>query len=131
MMYRAYDLSLLYLREMIKEEGLKLDSSLKDVLTTIASEKSIPLDELLKFSQIIVGEQVIASTGLKVELPVMEENRFGEIAFLIVQYKIQKGGIHLDANLRRKVGHRAAKMGITVDEAMDFTRIVVNKAFFE
>lgn len=130
-MFREYELSLLFLKEDFKEKGVRLNPSFKEELKSISKEMSVSFEDLLMFTQIIVGELVSTSTGIKVRLPAMNETKMGQLAFFIMVYKLRKEGIHLDAKLRRQVGHRASKIGISTDEAMVFTKLMVTAAFFD
>jgi hypothetical protein len=55
----------------------------------------------------------------------MDQTRMGEIALKIVKEMMKKKGIHLGTNLKRELGNEAKRLGITRQEALAFSRAVI------
>ena len=50
----------------------------------------------------------------------MDEKRRGEIAVMVVRQKFAENGIRLSSDFRRDAGNAAKKIGISIEEAMEF-----------
>ncbi|MFZ2975197.1 MAG: hypothetical protein WA055_01030 [Candidatus Moraniibacteriota bacterium] len=57
----------------------------------------------------------------------MDEIRKGQIALLYLKNKIREEGVRLTPNMKRQVGNTAKAIGISVEEAMEFTEILVRE----
>lgn len=59
----------------------------------------------------------------------MTPERRKEIALKYVQFRVRKEGVVLDPNpLRRSIGETAKGMGIPIEEAVEFTRLLIQEA---
>lgn len=62
----------------------------------------------------------------------MSEKRMGEITLILVKKQIRQERIPLDpAEVRRRLGDKAKEFGISLDEAMQFTEMLLSEAFAE
>lgn len=63
----------------------------------------------------------------------MDEVRRGEIALLVLKEKVREEGVLIKKNMRRELGNSAKRIGITLEEAEEFTeglvRDLVEEAF--
>lgn len=57
----------------------------------------------------------------------MDEVRKGQIAFAYLKNKLHEEGVRLTPDLRRQVGNTAKAIGISTEEAMEFTEIIVRE----
>ncbi len=57
----------------------------------------------------------------------MDETRKGQIALLYLKNKPREDGVRLTPNFRRQVGNTAKAIGISVDEAMEFSELLVRE----
>ncbi len=57
----------------------------------------------------------------------MTEQRKGEIALLIFEMRIMEDGFTFDQNTRRHIGNTAAKIGISLDEGLQFMEEMMTK----
>ena len=57
----------------------------------------------------------------------MDNIRKGQIAIAYLKNKLREEGVRLTPNLRRQVGNTAKAIGISVEEAMEFTEITVRE----
>lgn len=55
----------------------------------------------------------------------MDAIRQGEIALLLLKDKIRQSGIKLSLNTRREIGNTAKTIGISLEEATEFSEILV------
>lgn len=62
------------------------------------------------------------SKGIK-----MEQKRQGEIALALFKLKLGEDGIRIKLDVRREIGDAAKKLGIPIDEAMEFYEIIVRE----
>lgn len=61
----------------------------------------------------------------------MDEKREGEIALRFLKWKLREDGVRLTPNPRRQVGNVAKAIGVSVEEAMEFTEGLVREAVDE
>ncbi|MDP4009233.1 MAG: hypothetical protein Q8P71_02330 [bacterium] len=57
----------------------------------------------------------------------MNEDRKGQIAFLLVKHQLRKKGVRLTRSFRREVGNEAKAIGIPIEEAMEFVELIVRE----
>lgn len=57
----------------------------------------------------------------------MTEERKKEIALLYVKYKMQKEAIVFNSETKRRIFNTAKEIGITPEEAMEFTELIVRE----
>lgn len=57
----------------------------------------------------------------------MDEIRKGQIALAFLKHKLRRDGARITPNLRREVGNTAKAIGISFDEAMEFTECLVRE----
>lgn len=57
----------------------------------------------------------------------MQKARKGEIAVLVLKYKLSREGVRLGPDFRRDVGNTAKAIGISFDEAMEFVEEMVRE----
>ena len=58
----------------------------------------------------------------------MDAARKGEIALLVLKAKIRRDGVRLGPNHRRETGNAAKEIGITFEEAMEFSEELIREA---
>jgi len=63
----------------------------------------------------------------KEETGVMDETRRGQIALLYLKNKLREEGVRLTPNFRRQAGNTAKAIGISVEEVMKFSEIIVRE----
>jgi len=63
----------------------------------------------------------------RMEWKEMDETRKGQIAILYLKNKLREDGVRLTPNFRRQVGNTAKAIGISVDEAMEFSELLVRE----
>ena len=61
----------------------------------------------------------------------LTEIRKGEIALLLFKARMHKDGIRIKPDMRREVANEAKKIGISVDEAMEFLKLITEEMFAE
>lgn len=59
----------------------------------------------------------------------MSEKRMGEIALLHVKDKLRREGATVKPNMRRALAQEAKDLGISVEEAVEFTEILTREVF--
>jgi len=57
----------------------------------------------------------------------MDISRQGEIALLYLKNKIRKDGVKISPNMKREIGNTAKAIGISVEEATEFSEIIVRE----
>ena len=57
----------------------------------------------------------------------MTEERKGQIALLVLKKQLREEGIRLKGDIRRQIGDNAKKIGISTDEAMEFSESLVRE----
>lgn len=57
----------------------------------------------------------------------MDDIRKGQIAFAYLKNKIREEGIRLMPNFRIQVGNTAKSIGISVEEAMEFSDLIIRE----
>ena len=57
----------------------------------------------------------------------MDEIRKGQIALLYLKNKIREEGVRLTPNMKRQIGNTAKAIGIPVEEATEFSEIMVRE----
>ena len=61
----------------------------------------------------------------------MDDIRKGQIALAYLKNKLREEGVHITPNLRRQVGNTAKAIGISTEEAMEFTEGIVRELIEE
>ncbi len=63
----------------------------------------------------------------------MTEARRNEIAYLYLKCKVQNDGVRslVPNNIKRQIGNTAKDLGITTEEAQEFTHNLILPLFFE
>ena len=62
---------------------------------------------------------------------IMDEVRKGQIAYLFLKNRVSDGGIRLSRDFKRELGNVAKTVGITLEEATEFTEIMVREVVDE
>ena len=75
-------------------------------------------------SSLVIKNLVISEEVIKEK---MDEKRMGEIALVLAKYRIGQEGIRLNPNFKRELGNVAKATGISLDELMEFGKILVEE----
>ena len=57
----------------------------------------------------------------------MDDIRKGQIALAYLKNKLREEGVRLTPNFRRQVGNTAKAIGISTEEAMEFTESIIRE----
>ncbi len=57
----------------------------------------------------------------------MDEVRKGQLACMVLKYKLRKDGIRLTPALQREIANGAKSLGISKDEAIEFLEIIIRE----
>ena len=122
------ELALLVLPSKIEERTF--GQVLSMATGSIALEIKEPLVDVELFFKAIIGQMVAKKTGLSVEIPEMNREKKGKIAYKLLCSHVRTDGIRLSGNIRREVGNWCASAGISTDEGTELIAEIVKDTFF-
>ncbi|MDD4531548.1 MAG: hypothetical protein PHH21_02455 [Candidatus Pacebacteria bacterium] len=126
---RKYAIALLVLIYKLQKEGLRFEWALDERLAQMARDMNIDEGDARLLAEIIFKRLLNEAFKKNDPIPEMDEGKMGEIAYAYLQWIMRRDGIRLKADLRRRVGSTAKDIGISTDEMVEFTKILVREGF--